>query len=118
MNEDIKAQFINKALEYLNSAEAFLKAEVPAYVQELLMYNFYSNLFMLISCIMGQLIIFFIVYKLYKKHYIVSEIMIPAAVIIPALTIAMIVNGTKSVDKLIKIKVAPRVFLIEHLTGR
>ena len=115
MNEEIKAQFINKALEYLNSAEAFLKAEVPAYVQELLIYNFYSNLFMLISCIMGQLIIFFIVYKLYKKHYIVSEIM---AVIIPVLTIVMIVNGVRSVDKLIKIKVAPRVFLIEHLTGR
>ena len=53
--------------------------------------------------------------NLYKKHYIVSEIM---AVIIPVLTIVMIVNGVRSVDKLIKIKVAPRVFLIEHLTGR
>lgn len=112
MKEELLNSFTAKALEYLNSAEAFLKAEVPAYVQELLLYNFYSNLIGLIPLLIGASICIFILYK--ARKYVNNPDVIFA--LFPAIALVLCLAGAfDNINTIIKIKVAPRVFLIEHL---
>lgn len=43
MKQELENQLALKALEYLKSAEAFAKAEIPSYLKEILQYEIYSS---------------------------------------------------------------------------
>lgn len=109
-SSNIVDQFLNKSLEYLNSAEAFLKAEVPAFIQELIQWEFYNALgWGLIQFGMLSITIF-VIYKIIKSKDYIEFTILPIAFSIIVFTL-MVFN----INTIIKIKVAPRVFLLEEV---
>lgn len=118
---DITKEFLTKTLEYLNSAEAFLEKNVPAYVEELLTFEVYSSVFHIVLWVgltltFGLMSFFF--YRKYKREGIKkwSDLheMTGAATILISI-IALIVVSC-NVHTIIKVKTAPRVFLVEKIS--
>lgn len=119
-------QFLQKSVEYLSSAEAFLKTEVPAFVQELLAWEFYSSLMCAVAlglvCVIS--IVLFIRFekkdRIYfeKRGYHDSDI-VGGQIGCGAVALITFLLTFYSVHSMVKIKVAPRVYLLEqvrHLT--
>jgi hypothetical protein len=64
---EIKETLFVKALEYLNSAEAFVKAEVPAFVSELLRFKVFEHLVDYFDDIIGWLIVSAVLTHIFNK---------------------------------------------------
>lgn len=110
----ISDQFLNKALEYLSSAEAFLKAEVPAFIQELLLWNFYESLVFLVVGVLLLVAAGVLFYKPIKAKYFEDH---HGPMVIFGFMFFLIGTGmviSNGLD-MIKIKVAPRVFLLQEV---
>lgn len=126
---DITNEFLNKTLEYLNSAEAFLQKNVPAYVEELLVFDFYEAVFysalpLVLLVITG--ILFYFTMKIFinkdnKFSRESSEFSGACSVIIGmALAVLLIFSAItvpENIIKAVKIKVAPRVYLVEKISS-
>lgn len=109
MKEPITDQFLSKSLEYLGSTEAFLKAEVPAFIQEFITWKFYENGADIILCIFGL----FLMYKLSK--ILIKETLEPFIVATGFCGVILGVQLYCSTLNMIKIKVAPRVYMLEQV---
>jgi heme/copper-type cytochrome/quinol oxidase subunit 2 len=120
----IMDQFLVKSLEYLGSAEAFLKSEVPAFIQEFItwkIYEAYLGLTVEILVLVGLICLsFFLVKKNaeYKKEHRYNEgnpaYEIPQ-VFIAIVGLVMLIAIICDLHTIVKIKVAPRVFLLEEV---
>lgn len=112
---------LQSVLEFMKSGTGFVKEQAPLYVQELLQWGFYDNV---ISAIVGMIlfaplfIYSFFTWKanLKKSHdtsdpYLLINILM-LLICIP-LFCAVIVP---SIREAVKIKVAPRVYIVETLT--
>lgn len=107
-------QFLNKTVEYLSSAEAFLKAEVPTFVQEYMNWIFYSSLFNVIIFLLGAVIAAYFINKICKIEYPSDE---ESGIFIVS-CIALVLFSTIiffEAKRVIKIVVAPRVILLEEV---
>ena len=110
-------QFLSKSLEYLSSAEAFLKAEVPAFIQEFMTWKFYEALFYfglwviptIVACSIGVFS-----YRKYKNTGVKDNLEF-ATFIITVGFLALFINSLVNLPVIIKLKVAPRVFLLEEV---
>lgn len=120
-------EIIQKTLEYLNSAEAFLTAQVPDFINQFLMWCFYEKLFFI--ALFPILFLFFLTITIILKRtlpakenfylgspttphgflYVISYILTVVAIIISLVSIPF------NTYDLIKIKVAPKVYLVEKV---
>jgi purine-cytosine permease-like protein len=117
-------QFLNKSLEYLSSAEAFLKAEVPAFVQEFMTWKYYEAMLSIGSKLFIAIILIIaanLLYKRYKKLYTEDRHdpdfvpYIVFSIVSGIAAFCMVVSLWEPIHTMVKIKVAPRVFLIEQV---
>ena len=108
--------FTSKAISYLESSEAFLKKEVPVFIEELLRYEAIEAVVILV--VLVGLGIIFIKWSFYFKNKMKEE---PYSLYDMGLTIMVIVSlvillfVTMTTLKIIKINTAPRAYLIEYL---
>lgn len=109
----MKEQFMQKALEYLQSTEAFLQKEVPIYITEYLNWHMYS------SIIWGSIFLlplFFSIWVMYKG--ITAKYDQELLICLGFLLLLIGVCGVcANVSNIVQIKVAPRVYLIESITA-
>lgn len=112
----MKDQIANKVLQYLESAELFAKTEIPIYVNEFLTYYFFENLIYAVLLFILSLLIVFGIYKFYKHEFEDEEEGAKVIFAIVFLLFALIPFGFSvgKTTKCIKIKVAPRVFLVDE----
>lgn len=118
MKENSVDQFLTKSLEYLSSAEAFLKAEMPEFIKELLAWSFYNAMFkgiILLVLFIGFAILSFTFYKKHLKKPVDCYDL--GTFLIGGLAFIFIFGGLLvcQIQTMIKIKLAPRVFLIEQV---
>lgn len=115
-------QFLAKSLEYPGSAEAFLKSEVPAFIQEFMAWQFYQSVFMASICLIALTVGIILVVRInkasaaYKKErdYEKDSHTVGRMVSIVGIVLSSVfLSG--NIHTLIKIKVAPRVFLLEEV---
>lgn len=127
MEKELMDSFLNKTLEYLNSAEAFLQKNVPAFVEEMLVFDFYEAVFGSILTLVIVFLIGFITYKSYKvsnnkDKYDEDERESAAVVAFVAGGIFIVVSLISIFEiygnlmTAVKIKVAPRVYLVEKIS--
>jgi hypothetical protein len=103
--------FLTKSVEYLNSAEAFLKAEVPSFIQEYMAWEFYSALFSGSLWLIATIFLIWIGVKLIKARNhdnMPGEI----ALLVAGFTLLFTISNFYT---MVKIKVAPRVYLLQEL---
>lgn len=119
MDKSILDAFLGKTLEYLNSTEAFLQKNVPAYVEELLLFNFYSALFgaIVTVSILAIALIFLWNYVRKYKHLSDDAAFFHGVGIFMVITIFGIASYCNILTA-IKIKVAPRVYLVEKVSAQ
>ena len=124
MKEEILNKFIEKSLAYLSSAEAFLGKEVPSYIQELLTFKFYESLVFLgfgLFFIVITVLTLKYVWKLTEdKHGDARDVPRFFIGIFGTLGIVLVtfIGLMDSSVTLIKIKTAPRVYLVEYFKGK
>jgi hypothetical protein len=124
----ITEQFLAKTLEYLNSTEAFLQKNVPAYIEELLVFSFYEHVLsvvFILSLLVGTAFLTFIAHKKAKSPERSREgkegyeFLCGAGVFVTGIFFIMfILSSAKNITQAIKIKVAPRVYLVEKLSSQ
>jgi len=112
---NVMDQFLNKSIEYLSSAEAFLKAEVPAFIQEFMTWKLYESVIDLVGTVVLIGILSFSCNKFYKankKHnenkYGSHEGLVMGFIMTGLAAFALLVALAQPIQKIIKIKVAPR----------
>lgn len=120
--------FLGKTLEYLNSTEAFLQKNVPAYVEELLQFDFYEALFYTAVPVVVLLIFSAITFACFKvcqnmnnsrdlrELYNVVEAISLVAALITLIVAAFAVP--ENLMTAVKIKTAPRVYLVDKITSQ
>ena len=122
MKQEISDQLVTKALEYLKSAEAFAKAEVPAYLQEVVTYHIYSN----VVAIILNLFLFsiacyllLVINKDLKRDHVLhtDNLGVPVGILsgigVPVTFICMCCSFMQGLKAII----APRMFLIEYFSN-
>ncbi len=134
MKQEAIDKLTEKALEYLNSAEAFVGKEVPQYIEELVNFKiiehlieFFDGIVILGGLFVLSAIISFICYKLSRRkdsdgdYVIVYTLIITPIIITVALLFSLFINTASSVNELTqayKAYKAPRVYLVEYFTGK
>lgn len=120
---DISTELAKKMLEYLNSTEAFLQKNIPAFVEEYLTFYFYQSTF-IIAFFLLLLVLSFSLSKISKKHienfkslsredkeFLNVMRTVPFGILLLLNAFVIPIN----INTLIKIKFAPRVYLVDEL---
>ena len=123
MKEEILKQFTEKLMHYANNAELFASKNVPAYIEELLKFKMYDHIamaFVLTTIFVVTLAFTVIVImrarKLKDQDHAFVISFIPSLITL----IMFIVFSTKGylhIREAVKIKMAPRVYVIDYLRG-
>lgn len=126
MDNKIVDTFLSKTLEYLNSTEAFLQKNVPAYVEELLQFSFYEAAFW--AAFFPFVALVFVAFTVISIKMSKSENKSfsktannigPICVAGSFMFIIISLFATPSwVSDAIKIKTAPRVYLVEKISSQ
>ena len=120
--EDLLGKFTEKAIKYLESAEAFATREIPIYIEELLTYRFYHEVMDLIYFFPFSLVIcygFYLAYKFVKdENSFTRECGLLLSIVSVVCSVAWTVNFIDQSKDLVKLKTAPRVYLVDYLRGR
>jgi hypothetical protein len=108
--------------EWLNSAVTLAKDEIPLLAQEILLYSLFEN----IGYLLIDSILFFICYKLYK--FVIQDChpddfrkdgnQSMAAMVLFFLGIITLCLFSVNLNNIIKIKLAPKIFLIDYCTDK
>lgn len=124
--KNIVNTFLGKTLEYLNSTEAFLQKNVPAYVEELLQFEFYSAIFWalffpllaLIFGLVAKRVLTVIKGKSGDERDVLEGIGATSlGICVLSILISLFVTPCNLQD-VVKIKVAPRVYLVEKISSQ
>jgi hypothetical protein len=113
MNQNIHNWIIDQASNVTNWANA----EVPLFIQEFLIWNFYSGIINIVGILLSLVIIFGLYIK-FKKYLVESfnngdPLMVITLVFIIPIAISLVVVLFCDVKDVIQIKVAPKVYLVE-----
>ena len=127
MNEEL----IKKALEYLNSAEAFASKEIPAYIQELLEFKFFEHLVNYFDDFLITVPLFILGLFLYKLFDKISKDETKyntersdangfkwLFVVGGSIALLMSLLFTNNLIEAYKIKKAPRVYMVEYFKNQ
>lgn len=116
-----KEELIQRAITWVENTEEFLVRETPIFVEELMSYHLIRNIasFGIFTVILvGLMLIMTWAIKKAKAGHFDDEDLIMSAILFPAaiglfIFIGMMIKGFA----IIKILIAPRLFLIEQLSG-
>ena len=116
MKETIMTQFLEKSMSYLQSAEVFTKKELPLFIEETLNFNLYYSsmwiiLFLIIIIICS--VFMFCIHKVENTFSRTDKEAFTVMVIVAYFTCVLFIG--MDAKTIIKIKVAPRLFLIEKV---
>ena len=128
MKEDLTKELLEKGLQYLKSAEAFTKDNIPKYIEEILAFQVYDEsvdlLWSLFPIMLSTIAIYYAVIKKYSKdgkkirgvemngeegEEMTGLLLFGCA----ALFFGSLMAVTSLLD-IVKIYVAPRMYLIEY----
>jgi hypothetical protein len=118
MNEEMKSkvlQYLQGMESRLGKAEGFVIEQAPLYVQELLMWHFWSNMLgaavlLVIAAVIAGLFVYAV-----RKDYET----LPAAILIGIpICFCFLIGSTLLVSSSVKAKIAPRLVVVEHIKGQ
>jgi hypothetical protein len=119
-------KFFNTLLEMVQSGATFIQGQLPDYVNQLLLFVFWQRITGILIwtiILMVMIITLFITLKLIKKNkikdldekpaYVASLILCGFTALVLLMTGVLCVP--EAISDLIKIKVAPKVFVVDYL---
>lgn len=124
--EAVGNKLMEKLLEYAQNIEAFTKSEVPLYIKELLDFKFMehlTNYFAPLLFSVGALVILIIVEYLFRskmKDFDIYDYIVVPYVLATSFALLFSAISLLQYENLLqayKIKIAPRVYVIEYLKG-
>ena len=116
-NEEVLNAFANKMLSAVEELETFGKEQIPDYIEQVLMFNFWSGVsYIVLWGIFGAVLIGLALFGVRKKKQNPRgewEILVILGGIFGAL--AVILPIVINTSDLIKIKVAPKVYIVDYI---
>jgi hypothetical protein len=119
VSEEVQA----KMLQYLQQFEAGVKSaadfsaeQAPLVVQEFLAWEFWSNFIGGLSCAFAMIVVLIGAFIVYKKAEEGSAERIVATVLTFAFSILLLIPTSIHLSRALKIKVAPRVVVLEEIS--
>lgn len=116
----MQEKLIAKILEYLESTEAFLKAELPPFFEEALSYYFWSAFIVLMVCLIMFVIGVYLIIKSLtelKEQYPDGWAYGMVSIGFLMMLLSFLV-GTFKVNQIMKVTLAPKLYLIDEFRGR
>lgn len=119
-------ELINKALEYINSTEVFLRDQLPDFIQQYLTWCLAESIFYIVISLIpvivcGISLLFIskkygnkIDYDAYNTNSVIISHLVNCIMLVVFLIVSCVVIPINS-KNILKIKVAPKVFLVEKL---
>ena len=124
MEEELLKQFTTKLIHYVNSAEIFLKGNVPDYIEQLLKYEMYHQINILVVGLTLFAIITIIARMLHKNAASNKDDTDAHIIYVFFCGVSyffwftwFLSHGMNSVNTIVKINVAPKVYVIDYLRG-
>lgn len=113
MKEEIVNKFMEKMLSYVNNLEQFASGEVPRYIQELLTYEMYKSIAWILVLLLPLMLAAVIIKIAIKEKEGIGGLSFLT-------TLFLIVSFFVGVNtkNIIKIKVAPRLYIVDYLRGK
>ncbi len=121
-NEEVLNKLMEKSLEYLQSVEGFVIEHAPDYVKQLLEFEFYNSSLIVLFFLFAVILLvglFFIGYRLYinESNYAGGfVIIIPVSALL--ISVFFTLEVIPSIQTMLKIKTAPKVFLVDKIGVR
>ena len=120
MDTNVLNQYLSKALEWIQTGGAWVSSQIPSYVTELLTYytiekTIFAILFIVITLLF---LFFFIVFCKICAKDDAEEGTVLAIILFFVLTIGSFVASMNYTLDAIKIRVAPKVWLVEYVTDK
>ena len=117
MNDEL----IEKLMDYLEKGQEFIADQAPDFIQQLLKYQWLSNLCGLIISssiflISFSVLMYFVFYPKYDQHNNLTFESMIGRVFGGMATLFFLIPITSCIDVLMKISIAPKMFLFEYLT--
>jgi len=110
-----------KLIKYLETTETFVAEHAPDYIQQLLEYEFLSSILCLTGIAALAIVVILWGRSMHSRDSegvnISEGEVIPFFFTVMIIVIVGIMTGVNSVDTLVKIKVAPKVFIMDKLRG-
>jgi hypothetical protein len=120
MSKDVYEKFADKALQYLEGTEAFLKDQLPDYFQQVVKYHAIENWIYVGIGLLGA----WIATSLARRGFRMAEadscnesflLPLTAAGFVGIFSFVLIV---KSLPTALKATIAPKVFIVDYLRGK
>ena len=123
MKEELLKQFTARLIHYVDSAEMFLKGNVPDYIEQLLKYEMYHQISILTIGFVMLALLGIVILFLYRKVYLNGKTSEDADVSFWFLSVMLFflwivwfaTQGLCSINRIVKINVAPKVYIVEYL---
>jgi len=106
--KDLTKDMLTEVLEMVKSTKNFTVEQAPDYIKQLLAYELISNYISIVICVL--FIIASIIIPFYFNHFAVNLF---CGVAIFLFFVGSILN----IDNIIKIKVAPKVFIVDYISN-
>ena len=126
MKEELLKQFTARLIHYVDSAEIFLKGNVPDYIEQLLKYETYHQVSTLVAgfatiTLLGIALVF-----LYKKLYANQTVDADSeigfwffSIVVSLLCVVWFTTkGMSTINTIVKINVAPKVYVVDYLRSK
>lgn len=117
MDEKLVNSALEKAMELFTATVDFTKEQVPLVVQEYLTYSLYSSsitfIYSFITVVASIIGVIWAYPRIQSKNtdvFVTASIALVASIISGSIGVS---NTMENADKLLKIKFAPRIFLLE-----
>jgi hypothetical protein len=111
-------KFFEELLKIVQSGSAFIQGQMPDFVNQLLVYNFWSNIIITLVLFLMATGFFGIAFFYYVTHKTDSFIFITSVTFGIAVLLAFLIIAPMAINDCIKIKVAPKVYIIDYLTNK
>ncbi len=124
MKDEAINNFINEMTSILKSTKGFVLEQAPDIFNQILAYNLISSIVLICICILVLLIVGLSIYFSYK-HYLKSKATYKSYTVdymamhmfVMIITIVSFFSISTSIFEIIKIKTAPKIYLLEYFSS-
>lgn len=127
-NDEILNTFANKMLSAVEGIEAFGKEQIPDYIEQVLLFNFWEDAFYIAI----PLVLLYVFYRFFKKtEFSKAEFdymgapenrtafrVYISSVILAVVSIWSVIAVLSLSPEMVKIKIAPKVYIVDYLRAR
>lgn len=108
-------KFFEELLKMVQGGTIFIQGQLPDYINQLLMFNFWSKIVIMLFLFFLGTLLLVVAYIVYKQDALESPLFVVPLVFGIFLFLGFFIATPKLIIDCIKIKMAPKVYIVDYL---